>query len=62
MGVIELFVICALIGVAAWALTTYLPMTPGVAKAIQIGAVVIVVWIILSAMGILPRDVPVPHR
>jgi hypothetical protein len=61
MGVITLLVICALIGVVAWALTTYLPMNEGVSRAIQIGAVVIVVWMILSAMGLIPHDIQMPR-
>jgi hypothetical protein len=61
MGVFELLIICALIGLGAWALTTYIPMSVGVARVIQIVAIVIIVAFVLSAFGLIPRDVPVPR-
>ena len=61
MGVFELMVWCAGIGLAAWALTTYIPMSAGVARVIQIVAIVVIVAVVLNAFGLIPRDVAVPN-
>ena len=53
-------IICALIGLAAWALTHYIPMSEGVGKVIQIVAIVVIVVVVLNAFGLIPTDVPVP--
>jgi hypothetical protein len=61
MGLFELLIVIALIGLVAWALTHYIPMSDGVAKVIQIVAIVVIVVYVLSAFGLLPRDVAVPR-
>ena len=59
---ITLFIYLALIGVVAWALTTYVPMTPGIAKLIKIMAIVIAVLLCLAAFGLLgDLNLQVPH-
>lgn len=60
MGVIELMVWCALIGLIAWALTAYIPMSEGVKRVIQIVAIVVIVVVVLNAFGLIPRDMAVP--
>ena len=59
MGVFELLIFCALIGLGAWALTTYIPMSPGIVKVIHIVALCAIVLVVLSAFGLIPHDVPV---
>lgn len=61
MGVFELLVVCSGIGLVAWALTTYIPMSSGAARVIQIIAIVVIVAIALGEFGLLPRDVAVPR-
>jgi len=60
MGVFQLMIMCALIGLGAWALTTYIPMSAGVARVIQIVAIVVIVALVLAAFGLIPMDVQVP--
>jgi hypothetical protein len=52
-SIIGLLVFVALIGLAAWALTTLIPMPPGVAKIIYVVAVILCVLIVLNAFGLL---------
>ena len=61
MGLFELLIFLALLGLIAWALTRYIPMSSGIARLIQIVAVVVGVWVVLGAFGLLPHDVPVPR-
>jgi hypothetical protein len=60
-GLLELLLFLALLGLGVWALTTYIPMSQGISRLIQIVAVVAAVWIVLGAFGLLPSDVPVPR-
>lgn len=61
MGVFELMIVCALIGLIAWAITTYIPMDAMIARVIQIIAIVVIVAFVLGAFGLIPRDVAVPR-
>ena len=61
MGVFELMLICAFVGLVAWAITAYIPMSPGIARVIHIVAIVVIVAFVLSAFGLFPRDVAVPR-
>jgi hypothetical protein len=60
MDIIMLLVLLALIGLLAWALSTYVPMPAGMARLIQIAAIVIGVLILLQALGLLPSLGRVP--
>jgi hypothetical protein len=62
MSYITLILLLALIGVVAWAVTKYIPMTPGIATLIKIVAVVLAVLLCLSAFGLLGDiNLQVPH-
>ena len=61
MGIIEFTIIAALLGLFAWAVTTYVPMPGPIKKVIVIAVVVVVVALLLSAMGIIGRDVAIPR-
>lgn len=53
MPIITLLVALALVGVVAYLLVTYVPMTPGIKNLISIAAVIICVLILLEAFGLL---------
>lgn len=52
MGIIVLLVLIAVIGLAAWALVTYVPMPQGIKTVIVVVAVVACILYALHAMGI----------
>lgn len=56
MGVIELLLVLAAIGLVAWALTTWVPMAPAMKTVIIAAAVLFSVLIVLRALGL---DVPI---
>jgi hypothetical protein len=53
MSVLTLIVILVAIGVAAWAVNAYIPMSPGVKKVLNVALIIIAILICLSAFGIL---------
>lgn len=63
MPYITLLIVLAIIGVIAWAVTTYIPMPPGIRNLIIIVAVVVAVIYALNAFGITLGlgNVTVPH-
>jgi hypothetical protein len=61
MGLFELLVFIALLGLGVWALVTYVPMSQGFARLIQIVAIIVAVVVVLGAFGLLPSDVTVPR-
>jgi hypothetical protein len=61
MTLFELLFLVAFIGLVAWGLVHYIPMSEGIAKVVQGVALVVVIWLVLAAFGLLPRDVPVPR-
>jgi hypothetical protein len=48
-----LLLVLVVLGVVVWAITTYIPMTPGIARLIQIVAVIIALVYVLNAFGVL---------
>mgnify|MGYP001613330885 CR=1 FL=1 len=67
MSLIMLLVIIALIGLAAWALTSFVPMSPGFKKFIYFAAIFFVALFVLSEIGWLAqltavKVTPVPVR
>jgi hypothetical protein len=61
MEILVLLVWLALIGFAAWALTTLIPMDATIARGIQIVALIICVLIVLQAFGLLTSLGTVPR-
>ena len=61
MGVFDLLLLIAGIGLVGWALTKFIPMTDGAKQVIGIVVVVVIVAIVLAAFGLMPRDVSVPR-
>lgn len=61
MSVLYLLCLLALIGVAAWALVTYLPMPAPVKTVIVVVAVIACVIIALNALGIGIPNPAMPH-
>jgi hypothetical protein len=61
MSIFLLLLVLAVIGVGAWALTTYLPMPPAVKNVIIIVSVVACVVIALHAFGIGVPNPAVPQ-
>ncbi len=62
MGLIELIVYIALIGLLVWAITTFVPMPGSYKRAIHVIAIVVLVIFVLGVFGILPRfhDIKIP--
>lgn len=58
MGLIEFLIVCAVIGVVVWALTSFLPMPDAIAKLMIAAAVLVCVLILLRAIGL---DVALPR-
>lgn len=52
MSLLGLLLILVVIGVVTWALTTYVPMSGGIARLIQIVAIVVAIVYVLSAFGV----------
>lgn len=53
MTLINLIIILVLIGVAMWAINTYIPMSAGIKKLLNIAVVVIVIIWLLQVVGLL---------
>jgi hypothetical protein len=56
----DLLVLIALIGFFTWAVVAIVPMPGKIAQTLEIVALIVVIWIVLGAFGLLPQDVPVP--
>lgn len=52
MSLLGLLLVLIVIGVAVWAITTYIPMDPGIKNLIRIVAVVVAVIYVLNAFGV----------
>lgn len=52
MSLLGLLLVLVVIGVVVWAVTTYIPMSPGIARLIQIVAGVVAIVYVLSAFGV----------
>jgi hypothetical protein len=59
VGLIELVIVLALVGLALWALQTYVPMDAGIKKIIHIVVIVAVVIYLLRVFGLFGHDIPV---
>jgi hypothetical protein len=54
MSIITFIIVLAVIGLLLWAVNTYIPMPPGIKKALNIAVVVaIVIWILQLFFGVL---------
>jgi len=58
MDLLVLVLVLVLIGFLVWLLTTKVPMPPGWAIAIQVGALVVVVLYVLTRLVQLPNVLP----
>lgn len=55
MGLLELVLIIAIVGLFVWAITTLIPMPPPFKTAIYVVCVVGLVMYLLSAFGLMPH-------
>ncbi len=53
MGIIEMVLLLAMVGVIVWAITTHIPMDAGIKKLIQIVVIVVCVLWVLQNMGLI---------
>lgn len=53
MPLINLLIILIVIGVVVWAVTTFIPIDSGIKRLIQIVGVVVAVFIVLNAFGVI---------
>jgi len=53
MPLLSLLLILIVVGVVIFAVTTYIPMDPGIKRLIQIVGVIVCVVIILNAFGVI---------
>lgn len=60
MSLVSLILVLVLIGVLIWAVTTLIPMDPGIKMLIRIVGAVVAVFYVLHAFGIMGLDVQVP--
>ena len=59
---LSLIITLAVIGLICWALTTYIPMSPGIRKIIIVVVLCCALLYVLQAFGLLGRlDMPVPQ-
>jgi len=63
MSLLSLLLTLIVIGVLLWAITTYIPMDPGIKRLIQIVGIICAVVYILVAFGVMGHigDVRVPQ-
>ncbi len=61
MSVLTLMLVLALLGLAAWAIVTLIPMPEGIRKLIIIVAVIVAVLYVLSAFGIGFPNMTIPR-
>ncbi len=58
MAIIQLLVLLAVIGLFVWAITSLIPMPAQISKIIVVVAIVICVFVVLQAFGLMPSGVP----
>lgn len=58
---IALIITIAVVGLLVWLICTYIPMSPGYKRAIQIIAIVCIVIYLLKVLGLFDHDIPVPR-
>lgn len=52
IDIISIIIIIAVVGLILWLVQTYLPMDAGVKKFLQVAVIVILIFWLLSALGI----------
>ena len=60
MDLIVLVLLLVVVGFCVWALTTYVPMPPGWARAIQVIALIVCILFLLTRIVAVPNVLP--HR
>jgi hypothetical protein len=55
MGLLELIILIALLGLVVWAVTNFIPMPPQFRTMIIVIAVVVVVLFVLQQFGLVPN-------
>lgn len=60
MGLIQFFILALVVGLVVWAIWTFTPIPIQIKKVILWAAVIVLVVILLSAMGIFGHDVAIP--
>jgi hypothetical protein len=53
MGLIELILTLALVGILLWLVETYIPMDAGIKKLLQVVVIIIVVLWLLQSFGVI---------
>lgn len=62
MGIFEFFAIVVVIGVVVYAIHRWVPMPDAFKTVILIAGIILVVWILLAALGLLPtKDYQIPR-
>jgi hypothetical protein len=57
----SLLITLAFVGFIAWLIITYVPMSAGVKQLVTIVAIILCVWILINAFGLMAYDPPVPR-
>ena len=60
MGLIQFFILALVVGLVVWAIWKFTPIPIQIKKVILWAAVIVLVVILLSAMGIFGHDVAIP--
>ena len=53
MPIIELLITLVIVGVILWAINTYIPMSNGIKKILNLVVIILVILYVLSAFGII---------
>lgn len=61
MGIIEFVIIACILGLIAWAVTTYLPLPSPVKTIIIVAVVIVLILLLMQALGLLGGDVQIPE-
>jgi len=61
MGIIQFILICVVIGLVVWLVNTYLPLPQQIKQLIVVAAVILLVLVLLSAMGLFSYDIQIPR-
>jgi hypothetical protein len=62
MGLIEFILLCIVIGLIVWAVNTYLPLPAPIKTLILVAAVIVLLFVLFNAMGIIGgADIRIPR-
>ncbi|TAK94616.1 hypothetical protein EPO05_06055 [Patescibacteria group bacterium] len=61
MDLISFIILCAIVGVLVWAITTYVPMPQPIKTLIIVSACLVLVLILLEALGIFNARIAIPR-